>query len=241
MPNAEPCIREPSLTFHVGVTGARVLGADAISALRVQLAALLERVKNHVEILRNGSWATQRVASRLPSQPRAPLVVMVSPLAEGADRLAAAQALALGYELEAPLPFAQAEYEKDFPGSVDEFRSLLAQAGPRVLELEAARIDDGTYNYEAVGQLVVRRCDLLIAIWDGDKARGRGGTAEIVQYAAGRGRPIWWLRADGSGDACWIESLDDLRHHRTCACGEVASARLEAFIRSWMQHSTQAQ
>ena len=220
MSNAEPCIRRSSSAFHVGVTGTRVLGADAISALRVQLGALLGSVKALVKTLR---------------------IRMVSPLAEGADRLAAAQALALGYELEAPLPFAQAEYEKDFPGSVDEFRSLLAQAGPRVLELEAARIDDGTYNYEAVGQLVVRRCDLLIAIWDGDKARGRGGTAEIVQYAAGRGRPIWWLRADGSGDACWIESLDDLRHHRTCACGEVASARLEAYIRSWTRHSIQAQ
>jgi len=34
--------------------------------------------------------------------------------------------------------------------------------------------------------------------------RGRGGTAEIVRYAARLGVPIWWLRRDGSGEPAWI-------------------------------------
>ena len=41
-----------------------------------------------------------------------------------------------------------------------------------------------------VGQYVVDHCDVLIAVWDGQPARGRGGTAEIVQYAQEQNRPI---------------------------------------------------
>ena len=39
---------------------------------------------------------------------------VVSPLAEGTDRIFAEQALGLGFELCAVLPFPQAEFEKDF-------------------------------------------------------------------------------------------------------------------------------
>jgi hypothetical protein len=53
-----------------------------------------------------------------------------SPLADGEDRLFAGEALALGFELNCPLPFSQSEYEKDFPTRerVDEFRALLSRA-----------------------------------------------------------------------------------------------------------------
>ena len=39
--------------------------------------------------------------------------------------------------------------------------------------------------YERVGRYVVDRCDVLIALWDGERSRGHGGTAEIVDYARG--------------------------------------------------------
>ncbi len=35
------------------------------------------------------------------------------------------------------------------------------------------------------GLVVVERCDLLLAIWDGHPAHGLGGTADIVAYADG--------------------------------------------------------
>jgi hypothetical protein len=44
--------------------------------------------------------------------------------------------------------------------------------------------------YRRVGHYVVDHCDLLIAIWDGQPARGRGGTADIVQYALDRHRRV---------------------------------------------------
>ncbi|HEV7886091.1 MAG TPA: hypothetical protein VGO92_00920 [Acidimicrobiales bacterium] len=42
----------------------------------------------------------------------------------------------------------------------------------------------------AAGQEVVRRCDHLIAIWDGEAAAGLGGTADVVQYARQLGREV---------------------------------------------------
>ena len=41
-------------------------------------------------------------------------LVIVSSLAEGSDRIVAAAGLAAGYALQVILPFARAEYERDF-------------------------------------------------------------------------------------------------------------------------------
>ena len=44
--------------------------------------------------------------------------------------------------------------------------------------------------YANAGRYVVDHCDLLIAVWNGEPSRERGGTAEIVQYALKQNRPI---------------------------------------------------
>src|SRR5207245_202586 len=101
------------------------------------------------------------------TQPRAPLLRLISPLADGADRLVAEEGLRLGYRLEAALPFAQAEYEQDFdPPSREQFHALLAEtmadppvAPARMLALDGSRGGLADASYEAVGRLVVRNCD----------------------------------------------------------------------------------
>jgi len=215
--------------FRVGITGALTLTTDtkALAKLRAQLDAVLAQIKDEVT-----AHATAPRAAGIYA-PGPPHLRIISPLAEGADRLVARAGLALGYQLDAPLPFAQSDYEKDFPASRDEFRELLAQAGPRVLAIDGGRSDADEQNrsYEAVGRLVARNCDLLIAIWDGGKGKGRGGTADIVRFAARQFQPIWWLRPDGSGEPCWIESLQDLRRPGGCA-GGAAAARLKICIRT---------
>ena len=40
------------------------------------------------------------------------------------------------------------------------------------------------------GRRVVDLSDRLFAVWDGEKARGVGGTAEIVDYARASGKPV---------------------------------------------------
>jgi hypothetical protein len=44
-----------------------------------------------------------------------------------------------------------------------------------------------------VGRIVIEQSDLLIAIWDGEEARGRGGTASVVQDARERQLPVVWM------------------------------------------------
>ncbi|HEX3970699.1 MAG TPA: hypothetical protein VHX19_05225 [Stellaceae bacterium] len=195
----------PELAFRIGVTGARELPIGSRDDLLRQVRDVLRLVRD--EIVQGA--ATPAIGTAYGET--APVLRLVSPLAEGADRLVARAALDEGYALVVPMPFAQAEYEKDFAGgeSVGEFRDLLARATSR-LELDGGRGEDEAASYEAVGRLVVRNCDLLIALWDGRPGKGRGGTAETVRFAANGGPPIWWARPDAAVAPRWIADTADL-------------------------------
>ena len=119
---------------------------------------------------------------------------LLSCLAEGADRLVAQAALQVkGTSIEAVLPLPADEYEKDFasPESRREFACLLEQAERvTVVKAESAVGEARNLAYERAGRYLVDTCDLLIAVWDGQPARGRGGTAEIVAYAREKQVPL---------------------------------------------------
>jgi hypothetical protein len=114
----------------------------------------------------------------------------VSALAGGADQIAAEAALGLGYSLSAVLPFACDEYRETLVenGDLGQFGELVERA-ERVLELPGQRADY-VDAYVMVGRAIVAHSDLLIAIWDGQKARGPGGTGDVVQTAIERGTPV---------------------------------------------------
>jgi hypothetical protein len=126
-------------------------------------------------------------------------LVIVSPLAEGADRLVAKEVLAwrgtrqVGpATLEVLLPLPEDSYLNDFQTSQskEEFWKL------RALARTVQAIDPPMPRpaaYEAVGRAVVDACDVLIALWDGKPSRGQGGTAEIVDYARQAGRRLFWI------------------------------------------------
>ncbi len=152
---------------------------------------------------------------------------LVSSLAEGADRIAAHVALELGVELQCPLPFPRAEYERDFetPESRAEYRRLLASA-TAVLELDGSREDEGTAYLQA-GQVMMEHSDLLVAVMDDDRTRKRGGTAHIVAEALGKGIPVIRVRPyePGVDEPCvrveilganrwrsWLEALRERLH-----------------------------
>lgn len=224
MSDVTELIQKARPAFRVGITGTRLLAPMALASLEGQLGQILGMIKTTVEAL------AQDPTGREIYKAGDANLRFISPLAEGADRLAAKAALAHGYQLEVPLPFAQQDYERDFPNSVAAFRDLITHASPRVLELGGARGDEENRSYEAVGRLVVRNCDLLIAIWDGGKGNGRGGTADIVRHAARHSLPIWWLRADGEGEPAWIEKLHDI--HPAHVTGAAAWQRLEALLKA---------
>jgi hypothetical protein len=126
-----------------------------------------------------------------------PLPRLVSALAEGADRMGAHAALALGMPLDVVLPFRPCEYEQDFAtqASLREFRALLNQAAS-VIALDGAEAARER-AYDAVGMALLDNADLLVAVWDGGPGRGRGGTREVIAEAARRAMPVVVLSEDG--------------------------------------------
>lgn len=59
-------------------------------------------------------------------------------------------------------------------------------------------------RYATIGQMLVRRADLLVALWDGEPPRGRGGTADVVAEARRSGVPV--IRID-PGSSQQVQSL----------------------------------
>jgi hypothetical protein len=121
--------------------------------------------------------------------------VAVSALAEGSDRMFAQAALARGYRLDVLLPFTSTDYETTFgdTATTPVYRALLARASSKV-ELPGS-LAASTAAYEVVGRATVDACHILVAVWDGKPAAGRGGTPEIIEYAAAKGKPVLWIDA----------------------------------------------
>ena len=183
----------PQLPFAltVGVTGHRLGGlADARrAAIGDEIALALEAVE------REALAVFSREAGLFAPVP--PVLTLVSPLAEGADQMAAEAGLARGWRLQTVLPFDRATYARDFPEpeAMARFTSLLERSDC-VLELPGDA-DDDAEAYMAAGRATIAHCDVLIAVWDGRPPRGRGGTAEVVHLAVAQGMPVIHIPADG--------------------------------------------
>lgn len=108
--------------------------------------------------------------------------VLLSQLAEGADQLVAKVALSAGSELIAPIPFLIEDYESDFvtESSKSELRKLASHA-VKVFAVPRIR-PERRRGYTDANIYVVRHCDVLIALWDGDASENNGGTAQAVHF-----------------------------------------------------------
>jgi hypothetical protein len=177
--------------------------------------ANLEQLRSSIrEVLALVRQAAQEIhAEAGPAYQRSPPVLrLISPLAEGSDRLVAevAREDSLGFELQCPLPFSRAEYEKDFQAweSKAKFRKLLeSSATTAVLELDGDPAQRPE-AYEAVGRVVLRQCDILIAIWDGAHAKGTGGTAQVIGEALSVEIPTIWVRSEAPHEALLLQSVE---------------------------------
>ena len=133
----------------------------------------------------------------------------VSPIADGADQIAAEVALELGWELQVVLPFDRKRYRASLTGDAARarFDALIGQASC-VLELpgDSSRELDA---YVMTGRATVAHCDILIAIWDGLPPRGRGGTGEVALLAITRGTAVIHLPPDPATGARLLWSAFD--------------------------------
>jgi len=156
------------------------------------------------------SKAVDQVLERVMAAYQAQSMRVVSPLAEGADRLVAQRAMErYGAQLIVPLPFERSVYMQDFKsrGSKKEFTDLIELAD-EVIELPAQ--EGRGPSFYAVGLYVLNHSDVLVAIWDGKPARGVGGTAQIVEEARRQGKPVALIQVAARGeDLTPVSDLDD--------------------------------
>ncbi len=145
----------------IGVTGHQDIPSEALSFIRKGIADVLNRSGKQTK--------------------------GISSLAAGADQLFAETLLKSGGQLHAVIPCHG--YEKTFSEqtNLDCFIDLLNKAD--IIET----LDNPAPSEEAfleAGHRMVDLSDLLIAVWDGKIAKGKGGTADIVDYAREHGREV---------------------------------------------------
>jgi hypothetical protein len=118
----------------------------------------------------------------------------VTCLAKGADQIFAQLVLDLGGRLEVIIP--AADYDR-IPDPVESarFQALLeAAAAVHRMPFDAV----GPAAYFAASQELIRRSDVLLAVWDGGPPDGRGGTADAIEFARRSGRQpvvVWPIGA----------------------------------------------
>jgi hypothetical protein len=216
------------VALTIGVTGHRHLPDEDLELYRRRIEALFDDLQDRY--------------------PHTPLRVL-SPLAEGADRLPVEIALARGYEVVAVLPLAIDEYERDFEDRVPAFRELIARIPPdNVFRLppiplpdrfvasgfasstDAPRDGHRDTHYQQAGDFIAAHCHVLLALWDGVANDLPGGTGEVVRFKlTGRGPHragvAELLELPDSGPVAWLRVRRAHRGSAVAADPEVGSLR----------------
>lgn len=151
----------------VGGTGHQNIPTAALDYVRREIAAALDRVERPLE--------------------------GVTALAMGADQLFARSVLEREGRLHVVVP--SREYERTFDEA--DRRSYLTLLSTAV-EVETLNYPEPSEAaFLAAGIRVVELSDLLLAVWDGRKAEGLGGTADVVAHARETGTPVEVIWPEG--------------------------------------------
>lgn len=142
---------------RIAVTGHRFFDADAAAYITARVGEVLDAAGGGVRPVR-----------------------VVTSLAEGADQLVARAAVQRAFPVEVIVP--AAGYADSLAEAEDrhQFAALLDHAAS-VRTLDHAEPTPDAYR--DAGLAMLAEADLLIAVWDGEPARGTGGSAEIVARA----------------------------------------------------------
>ncbi|MGB8963650.1 MAG: hypothetical protein WCC38_17060 [Pseudonocardiaceae bacterium] len=114
-------------------------------------------------------------------------LVGVSCLARCADQLFARVVLELGGGLEVVLPAADYRSRKVKVDNAAVFDELIGQATTvRTLPFETSNRE----SYLAASEHVLSTAELMMAVWDGYPADGRGGTGDVIERARALDLPV---------------------------------------------------
>jgi len=159
----------------IGVTGHLAIHPAAQEDVRKQVIAIIKGLQK--------------------DYPHTPLLVL-SPLAQGADQLAAEAALSCFDRsdrldrLWVPLPMPENTYLNYFERDDAKKRFTSIKTRAHIFNLPGAPENADYYKdqanrdkqYAAVGAFIARHSQILIALWDGKPPNSKCGTASVVQY-----------------------------------------------------------
>jgi hypothetical protein len=173
----------PHPVFAIGATGHRDLSPikQHLSEMECCLESILRSVRQA---------QSEVVAANIEFfAEKTPAVKLLTMGADGADLLISRVARAQGLPIGCVLPLARNLYRHDFSDEAwREAENLIASADS-CLELPGTRAE-GARAYERANDVILANIDLLLAIWDGDRARSRAGTGDVVQSAVDLGIPV---------------------------------------------------
>lgn len=206
-------ITKPDLVLRVAVAGQRELPEAARDGLVRRLDAVYGVLGETVEALAPGAGEDpQAVGISAYYAPAAPMLRLLTGLADGADQLAATTFVAdrrgrVRRALAAVLPFDAFTYRDRSPVEDKQgFDTLLADC-EHVIELDGRYLPDPPPGappddfpkrcraraYRAQAAVLLRQCDLLIAIADPAHQGRAGGTRETMERALALDIPVLFL------------------------------------------------
>jgi hypothetical protein len=200
----------PRAVLAVGITGHRDLSArQNAPAIAVTLDTLFAGLSRAVRTAAQGQFAFFAKAD--------PFVRAVTMAAEGVDLLGAQAAQAAGSAVVCVLPFPFDAYQRDFssPAAAGIARSVLEGADAQFVLPGAPA--EGARSYERANEVITANIDVLIAVWDEQRASGRAGTGEMVQSAIARRIPVILITPDEPTQPKLLAAPDDEELERPIA------------------------
>jgi len=158
---------ESTVPFFVGVIGHRHLRLDEIPRLQ-------QEFDSHIKLLLASSKTTK--------------IIILTGMAEGADRIPQASQYRKYFSICAVLPLAKDEYVNDFPSRKQRaaFGQALNQCDYIVISPHSpsGRISTKLRDkaYQECARWISDNSNLLIGFWNGMEPRGIAGTSETIKY-----------------------------------------------------------
>lgn len=162
---------------------------------------------------------------------------LMSPLAEGADQLAAEVALEMSVPLDVPLPMPVTDYLREFDDDVaaDRFESLYEAADAAFVLGSGPDETEPAQRYARLGIFLASHCHVLLAIWDGKDSDKLGGTSQVVRFHHDDIMPGYAGKSSVSQQML-IDDESDLVCHVVCSRDRTdgaPAAELEALDWCW--------
>ncbi len=205
-----------ALPLVIAVTGHRDLVPSEVPGIRDQVRTFLHKLQH--------LYPDRRLR-------------VMSPLAEGADRLVAECALELDIDLTVPLPMRKDLYLDDFvtAESRSQFKMLCARAS-EIFELPLTRgATEGQLSspgparsrqYAQLGVFLCAHCHILLAVWDGKWTDDLGGTGQVVKFHHDDIMPGYTSRSVATQQML-VDDESDLVYHIVCSRDRADGAPLE--------------